>query len=132
VTSPLTSRPWSCRVFPATRSAVIVRAMVNDPFEAMANPIRRRIVERLATGPRTVGTATHGLAVSKPAISRHVRVLEDAGVVVRSVRGRTHVLALNVAALDEARDWLDRQRTVWERLFDAAEDALQTPTRPRR
>ena len=99
--------------------------MVNDPFEAIANPVRRRIVERLAAGPRTVGAATQGLAVSKPAISRHVRVLEDAGVVVRSVRGRTHVLALDVAGLDEPRDWLERQRAVWERLFDAAEDVLR-------
>ena len=103
--------------------------MVNDAFDAVANPIRRRIVERLATGPCTVGAATHGLAVSKPAISRHVRVLEDAGVVVRSVRGRTHVLTLNVAALDEPRDWLDRQRTVWERMFDAAEDVLRAGER---
>jgi DNA-binding transcriptional ArsR family regulator len=100
--------------------------MVNHSFEALANPIRRRIVERLAAGPQTVGTATRGLAVSKPAISRHLRVLEAAGVVDRSVRGRTHVLALNIAALDEARDWLDRQRTVWERLFDAVEDRLDT------
>jgi DNA-binding transcriptional ArsR family regulator len=99
--------------------------MVNDVFEAIANPVRRRIVERLATGPRTVGAATRELAVSKPAISRHVRVLEDAGVVVRRVQGRTHLLALNVARLDEPREWLDRQRTVWERLFDAAEDVLR-------
>ena len=58
--------------------------MVNDPFEAIANLVRRRIVEGLATGLRRVGAATHGLAVSKPAISRHVRVLEDAGGVVRT------------------------------------------------
>ncbi len=92
----------------------------------MANPLRRRIVERLATGPRTVASATEGLAVSKPAISRHVRVLEDAGVVVRTVQGRTHLLALDIGPLDEARDWLDRQRAAWERLFDAAEDVLRT------
>ena len=103
--------------------------MVNDAFEAVANPIRRRIIERLAAGPRTVGGATSGLAISKPAVSRHVRVLEDAGVVVRRVHGRTHVLALNLAALDEPRDWLDRQRAVWERLFDAAEDALRPDER---
>ena len=100
--------------------------MVNNSFEALANPVRRGIVERLATGPLSVGAATRGLAVSKPAISRHVHVLEDAGVIVRTVQGRTHQLALNVAALDEARDWLDQQRTTWERLFDAVEDQLRT------
>jgi DNA-binding transcriptional ArsR family regulator len=99
--------------------------MVNSPFEALANPIRRAIVERLADGPRTVGAATTGLPVSKSAISRHVHVLETAGVVERTVYGRTHLLALNGAALDEARDWLDRQRTIWGRLFDAAEDQVR-------
>ncbi|MEP6650534.1 MAG: metalloregulator ArsR/SmtB family transcription factor, partial [Lapillicoccus sp.] len=108
--------------------------MVNDLFEALANPVRRRIVERLAAEPRTVGAATTGLNVSKPAISRHVRVLEDAGVVERTVRGRTHLLALNLATLDEGRDWLDRQHVVWDRLFDAVDDHLsaQEPTRPAR
>jgi hypothetical protein len=61
-----------------------------------------------------------------------VRVLEDAGVVVRSVRGRTHLLTLDLTGLDEPRDWLDRQRAVWERLFDAAEDVLRSARGPGR
>lgn len=104
--------------------------MVNDLFDALANPARRGIVERLATGPLTVGVATRDLALSKPAVSRHVRVLEDAGVVVRSVRGRTHVLTLDTAPLREARDWIDRQRLAWERLFDAVEDDLGSTSPP--
>lgn len=100
--------------------------MVNDSFEALANPVRRGIVEHLARGPLTVGAATRGLSVSKPAISRHVRVLEQAGVVARTVQGRTHLLSLNVEALDEAREWLDQQRAAWERLFDAVEDHLHS------
>jgi DNA-binding transcriptional ArsR family regulator len=100
--------------------------MVNYPFEALANPIRRRIVERLASGPRTVGAATSGLSVSKSAMSRHVHVLEAAGVVERTVHGRTHLLALNVAALDEAGDWLAQQRTVWGRFFDAVEEQIRS------
>src|SRR5918993_3595362 len=101
--------------------------MVNDTFVALANPIRRGIVERLAGGPARVGVATRGLQVSKPAISRHLKVLEGAGVVVRTVEGRTHRLALNVAVLDEATDWLERQRAVWDRMFDAVEFHLETP-----
>ena len=98
--------------------------MVNHLFEALANPVRREIVERLAVEPRTVGAVTTGLDLSKPAISRHIRVLEDAGVIERTVRGRRHLLALNITALDEGRDWLDRQHAVWERLFDAVDDHL--------
>jgi DNA-binding transcriptional ArsR family regulator len=101
--------------------------MVNNAFDALANPIRRGIVERLAYGPSTVAAATSGFAVSKPAISRHVKVLEDAGVVERNVQGRTHRLRLRVAALNEAADWLDRQRLVWDRMFDAVEDRLGVP-----
>jgi DNA-binding transcriptional ArsR family regulator len=100
--------------------------MVNDAFVALANPIRRGIVERLARGPAPVGVATRGLEVSKPAISRHLKVLEKAGVVVRTVEGRTHRLTLDVAVLDEAADWLDRQRAVWVRMFDAVEFHLET------
>ncbi len=93
--------------------------MVNDPFRALAHPIRRGIVERLAGGPAAVGVATAGFGVSKPAISKHLKVLEDAGVLERRVDGRTHVLALDTAVLGEAIAWMDRQRAVWEAMFDA-------------
>ncbi len=99
--------------------------MVNDVFGALAHPVRRGIVERLAHGPATVGVATRGFGVSKPAISRHLRVLELGGVVVRTVEGRTHRLGLNTEALRESADWLDRQRVAWDRLFDAVEDQLR-------
>ena len=59
--------------------------MVNDPFRALAHPIRRGIVERLASGPSTVAEATGGFGVSKPAISKHLKVLEEAGVVTRAL-----------------------------------------------
>ena len=99
--------------------------MVNDPFKALAHPIRRGIVERLADGPATVGVATAGFGVSKPAISKHLKVLEDEGVLVRQVDGRTHVLSLNTATLVQAADWMDRQRALWERLFDVVDEYLE-------
>jgi DNA-binding transcriptional ArsR family regulator len=67
---------------------------------------------------------TRGFGVSKPTISKHLKVLERAGVVVRRVEGRTHHLDLNVAPLVEAAEWLDRQRVVWTRMFDAVDDLL--------
>jgi DNA-binding transcriptional ArsR family regulator len=99
--------------------------VVNDPFKALAHPIRRGIVERLADGPATVGVATAGFGVSKPAISKHLKVLEDEGVLVREVDGRTHVLSLNTATLGQAADWMDRQRALWERLFDVVDEYLE-------
>lgn len=98
--------------------------MANDTFVALAHPIRRGIVERLARGPATVGVVTRGFGVSKPTISRHLKVLERSGVVVRTVAGRTHQLELNVAPLVEAGEWFEHQRSVWTRMFDAVDDIL--------
>jgi DNA-binding transcriptional ArsR family regulator len=100
--------------------------MANDAFGAVAHPIRRGIVERLAQGSATVGVATRGFGVSKPTISKHLKVLERAGVVVRTVEGRTHQLELNVAPLNEAAEWFERQRVVWTRMFDAVDDLLNS------
>ena len=99
--------------------------MVNDPFKALSHPIRRGIVERLAAGPATVGEATAGFGVSKPAITKHLKVLEETGVVTRTVVGRTHRLALEPGVMSEAADWMDRQRALWERLFDVVDDYLK-------
>jgi DNA-binding transcriptional ArsR family regulator len=63
--------------------------------------------------------------VSKPAISKHLKVLEETGVVVRVVEGRTHRLVLRPDALDEAVDWMDRQRALWARLFDVVDEYLK-------
>jgi DNA-binding transcriptional ArsR family regulator len=103
--------------------------LVNDPFKALSHPIRRRIVERLAIGPATVGQATSGFGVSKPAISKHLKVLEETGVVSRVVQGRTHRLSLEPRVLGEAADWMDRQRALWGRLFDVVDEYLEEQER---
>jgi DNA-binding transcriptional ArsR family regulator len=99
--------------------------MANDAFKALAQPLRRGIVERLSGGAATVGEATRDLGVSKPTISRHLKLLEEAGVVSRVIEGRTHRLALRPETLAEASDWLEGQRERWERLFDVVGDYLE-------
>jgi DNA-binding transcriptional ArsR family regulator len=99
--------------------------MVNDSFKALSHPIRREIVERLAAGPATVGETTAGFGVSKPAISKHLKVLEETGVVKRAVEGRTHRLSLELDALREAAEWMDRQRALWGRMFDVVDEYLK-------
>ena len=98
--------------------------MANDTFKALAHPLRREIVERLSGGAATVGDVTRDFAVSKPTISRHLKMLEEAGIVSRVVDGRTHRLALRPGALAEASDWIECQRERWERLFDAVGEYL--------
>jgi uncharacterized protein YndB with AHSA1/START domain/DNA-binding transcriptional ArsR family regulator len=99
--------------------------MANDAFKALAHPLRRDIVERLSHGTATVGEVSQDFAVTKPTISRHLKMLEDAGVVSRVVDGRTHRLALRPEALTEASDWLETQRRRWERLFDVVSEYLE-------
>jgi DNA-binding transcriptional ArsR family regulator len=103
-------------------------------FTACSHPIRRGILERLSDGELTVGEATHDFGVSKPAISKHLKVLEEAGVIVRVVDGRTHRLRIHEHALLDADDWLTRQRRLWERKLDVVEQYLheQRDTTPRK
>jgi DNA-binding transcriptional ArsR family regulator len=103
--------------------------MVNDSFRALAHPIRRGIVERLGAGPATVADASRGFGVSKPAISKHLRVLEEAGIVVRTVEGRRHRLALDLDSLGETIDWVDRQRLIWGRMLDAVDEQARRERR---
>jgi len=99
--------------------------MTNGTFRALAHPIRRGVVERLAFGSATVGEATRGFGVSKPTLTRHSQILGEAGLVVRVVEGRTHRLRLDAAPLSEASAWLETQHARWERLFDVVEQYLE-------
>ena len=72
-----------------------------------------------------MGEVTRDFSVSKPTISRHLRVLEEAGVVSRVIDGRNHRLALRAQALADAEAWIENQRMRWERLFDVIGDYLE-------
>jgi DNA-binding transcriptional ArsR family regulator len=97
------------------------QVLLDRAFAACSHPLRRRIVERLADGEMTVGQATRDFDVSKPAISRHLRVLEQAGAIARVVDGRTHRLRLQEQPFENANDWLNDLRALWERKFDTVE-----------
>ena len=100
--------------------------MANDAaFKALAHPLRRQIVDRITGGATTVGEATRDFGVSKPTISRHLKLLEEAGVVTRVIDGRTHRLSLRPETLAETSDWIESQRARWERLFDVVGEYLE-------
>jgi len=105
-------------------------ALLDDPtldrsFAACSHPIRRVIIERLSEHEMTVGEATAGFGVSKPAISKHLKVLEQAGTIVRVIDGRTHRLRLREQPLGDAYAWMTRQRELWERKLDVVEEYLR-------
>jgi DNA-binding transcriptional ArsR family regulator len=99
-------------------------AQLDRSFIALSHPARRAIVGRLASGPATVGEAARGLPLSKPAVTKHVKLLEQAGVVSRVVEGRTHRLRLEPGPIEEAAGWIARHRAVWESKFDAVDRYL--------
>jgi DNA-binding transcriptional ArsR family regulator len=95
-------------------------------FEALSHPARRAIVARLARGPATVAEASGALTLSKPAVTKHVKVLEYAGLVERTVVGRTHRLELVPQPLGVAEQWIERHRRLWESKFDAVARHLES------
>ncbi len=87
-------------------------------FAALAHPIRRAILERLSGGDATVTQLADPYRVSLPAISKHLRVLEKAGLLRVSPEGRVHRCQIDAAPLSAAFGWLTRYRVLWEDRFD--------------
>ncbi len=98
---------------------------LNAVFAALADPTRRRLLERLAQGQTRVTRLAEPFAMSLPAISKHLRVLEGAGLVRRHRLGREHLLELEAAPMREALRWMERYRRFWEGSLDALADYLE-------
>lgn len=95
-------------------------------FQALADPTRREMLHRLAARERTVSELAEPFRMSLAAASKHVKVLERAGLVQRTVQGRTHRCRLDAARLSEAQEWLAYYERFWNDRLDAL-DALFRP-----
>ena len=91
---------------------------LDSKFAALADPTRRAILARLALGEATVGELSQPFAISQPAISKHLRVLEQAGLIDKGQAAQSRPRRLNVAALKETTDWISRINTLWHESFD--------------
>lgn len=91
---------------------------------AIADPTRRRIVELLAERDRTAGELVEAFDLSAPAISQHLNVLRDSGLVVTRAEGQSRIQSLNPAGFDDLDAWLEKTRAVWSRRLDALEREL--------
>ncbi|HEY9249115.1 MAG TPA: metalloregulator ArsR/SmtB family transcription factor [Rariglobus sp.] len=91
---------------------------------AIADPTRRRIVELLAERDRTAGELVGKFDLSAPAISQHLNVLREAGLVVTRAQGQSRIQSLNPAGFDGLDAWLEKTRAVWSRRLDALEREL--------
>jgi DNA-binding transcriptional ArsR family regulator len=94
-------------------------------FQALADPTRRGIITRLRQGPTTVGELARPFAMSRPAISQHLKVLERAGLIERTADAQWRRCSLRTEPLDEASAWVERHRHEWNERFDLLEKRLK-------
>ena len=108
------------------------RDRLGDVFAAIADPTRRAIVQTLARKPATISQIARPFPVSFNAVSKHMMVLERAGLVHREIRGREHVCRLRPGALRQANAWLEQYRRFWEVRLDALEAYVAVRAKERR
>lgn len=101
-------------------------------FHCLADRTRRSMLARLAEGPATVTELAEPFDMSLPAASKHIRVLEDAGLLSRAIDGRLHRCSLDARALASADAWLAEYRQFWNETLDALAAFVEVPHPPRR
>ena len=97
-------------------------------FMALADPVRRRIIARLSRGPATVNELADPFEISKQAVSKHIQVLEHAGLVTRTRDAQRRPVHLDPAALEALTAWIDRYRLIHEQQFRSLDTLLAAPT----
>jgi DNA-binding transcriptional ArsR family regulator len=98
---------------------------LDQVFFALSDGTRRAILAQLTQGSATIGDLAAPFKISAPAVSRHMKVLERAGLISRKIQGREHQCTLTTAGLQTAEDWLNFHRRFWESRFDAIDSLLQ-------
>jgi DNA-binding transcriptional ArsR family regulator len=99
--------------------------VLSTTFAALADPTRRAILERLASGAATVKELSAPFAMSGPAISKHLRVLERAGLIARGRQAQWRPCRLEAAPLKEVAEWTDGYRRLWEASYQRLDDYLK-------
>jgi len=108
-----------------------MQAPLNRTLMALADPTRRAILHRLASGETRVTDLARPFSMSLNSVSKHIRVLERARLVRRRRSGREHLLSIDPAPLDHAADWIVRQRALWNRALDNLDALLKADDRDR-
>ena len=98
---------------------------MSEVYKALADPTRRRILEHLAQGDSSVTDLASPYRMSLPAVSKHLRVLENAGLIRRRRSGRVHSLKLEAKPMKEAQQWIEEYRKFWEESFDRLDEYLK-------
>ncbi len=106
-------------------TTTIEEERLSETFAALASTTRREILSRLASGAATVNELAAPLSISLPAVSRHIKVLEHAGLVVRGREAQYRPCALDAGPLEEVSTWAEQYRDLWETRFDRLDEYLR-------
>ncbi len=109
-----------------TAEATLDDARLDETFAALANSTRRAILARLAEGEATVNDLAAPFDLTLPAISKHIKVLEHAGLITRSRQAQFRPCTIDAARLVEVADWAEQYRQIWEDRFDRLDDYVRT------
>lgn len=99
--------------------------MRRDVFQAIADPNRRAILSLLADKRMTLNGVAENFRISRPAVSRHIRILKECGLVVVIPQGRERYVEARFDKLNEVTDWVEKYRQVWEARFNRLDDLLE-------
>jgi DNA-binding transcriptional ArsR family regulator len=116
-----TSLTFRLTVFMRRPSALPSNQQLDAVFSALSDASRRHMLERLRQGEATVGELAEPLDMSLPAVSKHLRVLESAGLLRRRVEGRLHYISASAQPLNQAMNWMEQQRRFWTGSFERLE-----------
>ena len=99
--------------------------MRNDVFHAIADPNRRAIIGLLVRQPLTIGGLARNFPISRPAVSRHIKILAEAGLIEIHAHGREHFCEARLDRLDEVSRWVEHSRSLWEARLDRLDEYLE-------
>jgi DNA-binding transcriptional ArsR family regulator len=104
--------------------------MRRDVFQAIADPTRRKIIDTLVQRPLTPNSVASNFHISRPAVSKHIKILTECGLVIVKKTGRERYCEINFNSLREVSDWVDKYRVFWTKRLDALGEFLQEENNP--
>jgi DNA-binding transcriptional ArsR family regulator len=96
-----------------------------DVFQAIADPTRRMIIQKLSSGPQNLAGIIEDFGISRQAIAKHIKVLNECGMLSVTPKGREQICEVRLAALDEVNDWVTESRKLWNQRFQKLEKFLE-------
>jgi len=99
--------------------------MRRDVFQAIADPTRRKIIHTLVHKPLNLNAVAENFHISRPAVSKHIKILSECGLIIIKQTGRERLCEINYKSLAEIADWIEQYRVFWTKKLDALEDFLE-------